>query len=383
MTRSSIARSAHYSQCRSPPRAQQQVASAQPQTASAPQPASAPHRQPPRRCSRAAQPPFPNRAERACCPRGCACAASSASASKDSTSSGFIEDRDDGYCAQPLPLQRDRHGLEAACRFKPTCRMRASPTKKSVRRRRRSEARSICGSAFADVGDAKAPVAARLGRQELAFGEQRLVGHLGWVNTGRTLDAARVILRAKALQVDVFGASVVRSLADEFDKSGNGNRLAGAYAHVDEADPAGDGRAVRVLAPRRQPARASWAASATSQQTTMGVRIAGKLPARLDYGVEMAVQRGSLGADDVSAWAGHWQLRESLPGAGAVEADLANTTSRPATTNPTDGVAQHLRSALSHRPRQARPGRSGRLAQHPPPARGRRVHAVQGDARSR
>src|SRR6185503_4951585 len=85
-------------------------------------------------------------------------------------------------------------------------------------------------AAFADVGTAKAPVAARLGRQELAFGEQRLLGHLAWVNTGRTWDAARAILRAKTFQVDVFAASLVRSLPDGFDKSGNGNRLVGAYA---------------------------------------------------------------------------------------------------------------------------------------------------------
>jgi hypothetical protein len=43
------------------------------------------------------------------------------------------------------------------------------------------------------------------------------------------------------------------------------------------------------------------------------------MPARLDYNVEMALQRGSLEANDVSAWAGHWQLRESLPGRGAMK----------------------------------------------------------------
>jgi hypothetical protein len=51
----------------------------------------------------------------------------------------------------------------------------------------------------------------------------------------------------------------------------------------------------------------------------VGARLAGKLPARLDYGVEMAAQRGSLAQDSVSAWAGHWQMRESLPGKGAVK----------------------------------------------------------------
>ena len=58
---------------------------------------------------------------------------------------------------------------------------------------------------------------------------------------------------------------------------------------------------------------------ATLQHTTFGVRWIGKLPARLDYNIEMAGQRGTLGGDDVKAWAGHWQLRESLPGAGAVK----------------------------------------------------------------
>ena len=53
-------------------------------------------------------------------------------------------------------------------------------------------------------------------------------------------------------------------------------------------------------------------------QTTVGVRWAGTLPARLDYSTEMAAQTGSLGTDSVRAWAGHWQLRRSLGGPGAV-----------------------------------------------------------------
>jgi hypothetical protein len=39
---------------------------------------------------------------------------------------------------------------------------------------------------------------------------------------------------------------------------------------------------------------------------TVGLRWVGKLPAGLDYGVEMATQTGSLGPDDVQAWGGHW-----------------------------------------------------------------------------
>ena len=65
---------------------------------------------------------------------------------------------------------------------------------------------------------------------EPLVGDQRLVGHVSWLNTARTFDGARVTLRGKALQLDAFGASVVRIMDDEFDKSGNGNKFFGAYA---------------------------------------------------------------------------------------------------------------------------------------------------------
>ena len=173
-------------------------------------------------------------------------------------------------------------------------------------------------TAFADVGTGQAPVALRLGRQELAFGEQRLLGHLAWVNTGRVWDAARATLRSKPVQVDVFAASLVRFLPDDWDRSGFGNRLYGAYASAGALIPQAVVEPYAIF--RRDENLASeLGPRGTLQQTTAGVRIAGKLPARLDYGVEMAAQRGSLAQDEVSAWAGHWQIRESLPGKGAVK----------------------------------------------------------------
>ncbi|MGE3579457.1 MAG: alginate export family protein, partial [Vicinamibacterales bacterium] len=49
-------------------------------------------------------------------------------------------------------------------------------------------------------------------------------------------------------------------------------------------------------------------------------RWVGTLPARLDYNVEMVAQRGSLATDDISAWAGHWMVRETLTKKYAVKA---------------------------------------------------------------
>jgi hypothetical protein len=167
--------------------------------------------------------------------------------------------------------------------------------------------------AFVDVGAAKAPVAARLGRQEIVFGDQRLVGHAGWLNAGRTFDAARVTVRSKVAQIDLFAASVVRILDDEFDRSGNGNRFAGAYVSSGRILPLGT--AEPYLFWRRDVnQRSETGAFGPLGQVTTGTRLVGKLPARLDYNVEMDLQRGSLGPDSVRAWAGHWQVRKTLPG---------------------------------------------------------------------
>ena len=49
--------------------------------------------------------------------------------------------------------------------------------------------------AYGEFGGARNMV--RVGRQELAFGEQRLIGHLNWVNTARSFDGVRATSRAR------------------------------------------------------------------------------------------------------------------------------------------------------------------------------------------
>ncbi len=190
--------------------------------------------------------------------------------------------------------------------------------------------------AFADIGSSTGRLTARVGRQELVYGEQRLVGHVGWVNAARTFDAAKVTFRTKAFSVDAFGASVVRTLVDEFDKSGAGNRFAGAYATTTRIIPQATVEPY-LFWKRDVNLRGELGTVADLQHSTIGVRLAGRMPARLDYGIEMAVQRGTLGAEDVRAWAGHWQLRESLPGPGAAKL-TAEYNFASGDRDPSDGV---------------------------------------------
>ena len=167
--------------------------------------------------------------------------------------------------------------------------------------------------AFADVGSATGRFTVRAGRQELAYGEQRLVGHVSWLNAARTFDGARMTLRSRALTIDAFATSVVRILDGALDKSGNGNRFLGVYATAPKLIPLGSLEPY-VFWRRDVNQLTETATFGHLEQTTIGVRVAGRLPAGFDYGVEMALQRGSLGSDDIDAWAGHWQVRESLPG---------------------------------------------------------------------
>ena len=51
-------------------------------------------------------------------------------------------------------------------------------------------------------------VLARLGRQEMSLGDERLVGAVGWSNTGRAFDGARVLGRLSRLDWSVFWMNV-------------------------------------------------------------------------------------------------------------------------------------------------------------------------------
>jgi hypothetical protein len=189
-------------------------------------------------------------------------------------------------------------------------------------------------TAFADAGSTSSHVSVRVGRQELVYGEQRLIGHANWTNAARTFDAGRVTLRGKRGQIDLFAASVVRILPGEWDKSGNGNRLYGAYATTTTLVPAG---VVEPYVFWREDRGVAVETGGTGhlRQATTGVRLAGTLPRKIEYGVEAAMQRGSLATDAISAWASHAQIRTPVIGPALRLIGEYNFASGDA--SPTDG----------------------------------------------
>jgi hypothetical protein len=55
------------------------------------------------------------------------------------------------------------------------------------------------------------PLGLKVGRQELSYGDERLIGAFDWNNVGRVFDAIKVRYQADRFWVDAFGANVVNN----------------------------------------------------------------------------------------------------------------------------------------------------------------------------
>ena len=167
--------------------------------------------------------------------------------------------------------------------------------------------------AHVDVGNFEnSRFALRGGRQELVFGDQRLVGHVSWLNTARSFDAVRGVFRHEKLRVDGFAASVVNIQMDDINRSGGGNYFYGVDAPLAVLPNGGILEPYEFVRTGRN-LRTEGGAPGDLTSSTTGVRLAGKLSARTDYNVEAAVQRGSLGSDTISASAGHALIGRIIP----------------------------------------------------------------------
>lgn len=147
----------------------------------------------------------------------------------------------------------------------------------------------------------------RVGRQELLYGDQRLVGPLNWTNTGRVFDAAKLGYVDKRVAVDVFASSVVVNQDNRFDRHFDGQNFYGAHASFLKAIPSAqlDAYVFWKTAPR---VIGEFARVGDADTWTFGGRLNGKAPKYIDYTVEVAGQRGSFASDDIRAAAAHGRL---------------------------------------------------------------------------
>ncbi len=75
------------------------------------------------------------------------------------------------------------------------------------------------------------PFSMKIGRQELVYGDQRIVGHARWLNVPRTFDAIKVRYENSFVGLDLFTSSLVYVEDDRLNKSNLQDLFSGAYAN--------------------------------------------------------------------------------------------------------------------------------------------------------
>lgn len=92
--------------------------------------------------------------------------------------------------------------------------------------------------AFLSVGNAaRFPLTLKAGRQELAYGDERLAGAFDWNNIGRVFDAAKVRYHAEGSWVDAFVGRVVIPDDNNFNVANDYDVFSGLYGSTTRLVP--------------------------------------------------------------------------------------------------------------------------------------------------
>lgn len=169
--------------------------------------------------------------------------------------------------------------------------------------------------AFVELGNmTSGHFSIRAGRQELFFGDQRILGISNWVNTPRSFDAVRASVNFGKLRVDAFSASVVNPVDGAFDHHKAGDDLHGLYGTISKVLP---GVTIEpYLFWRLGPGVTTEAGAPARRNTkTLALRINKKTGDGLDYTAHFLRQFGTIGTDTVSAYAVNLSAGLTMKGA--------------------------------------------------------------------
>ena len=163
-------------------------------------------------------------------------------------------------------------------------------------------------------------LALRAGRQEVVFGNERLVGAANWTNTGRTFDGARLLATAKGPGgADRWSATAFAAIMEE-----NGRRFGGAAtgapalpdhfvagAYLTRGAPQKPGPDVTLL----YDGGARYRSFTNADRTTLDARVRAPLPIGLRLELEGAGQTGTQSFVAASGAESGQQVRAWLLGA--------------------------------------------------------------------
>lgn len=175
-------------------------------------------------------------------------------------------------------------------------------------------------NAFVDVilpigGESK--LTARVGRQELLFGRQRLVSPLPWSNTMRTWDAARLILEHENWRIDGFYSRYAAVQKYEFNDWQPGPDFYGVYATGKLGSPERPLTLDLYFLGLSDDSATFAGETGEEDRYTLGTRVAGKIgDSGFDYDLEGSYQFGEVGSADVSAYSFASQLGYTFTDSG-------------------------------------------------------------------
>jgi hypothetical protein len=154
-------------------------------------------------------------------------------------------------------------------------------------------------NAFIDLTGGR--LSARVGRQELLLGSQRLLSPLDWSNTRRTFDGARVWGQVRGLQVDGFWTRPVRIEVSAPNQADPQSTFWGVTAR-----PASNRLPLQwevySLVLQQSDSVRVWGSPGPHSRFTLGGRATAPLTPATRMEVEGGWQGGSLGGRTISAW---------------------------------------------------------------------------------
>lgn len=144
------------------------------------------------------------------------------------------------------------------------------------------------------------PVSFRLGRQQINYGDKRLISEPNWSNVGRSFDAATVIFDVGELgTIDVFAGIPVIHDWGNFNESDDDNQIYGIYSQWNAVEALDTLELYHLL--RNSPDR-------DDEVHTLGTRIGTQYDSGFDWEVELAGQFGEYRGLDHAAWALHTEV---------------------------------------------------------------------------
>jgi hypothetical protein len=170
--------------------------------------------------------------------------------------------------------------------------------------------------AFVTLGDPRAfPVTLKLGRQEMQYAEERLVGVTDWNNLRRVFDAAKLRFQNEHVWVDAFSGRVILPRDHHFNVPNDYDWFSGVYGGSRTLAPWQESEfyfLMHNVAPGSPTAVGTVGGAAARDIYTFGSRVK-SLPGRLkgwDYTGELAVQFGSISS--AAGWLEHHALALDL-----------------------------------------------------------------------